>query len=78
MAGNTPVLVHNDPAPVPPIIQNAIDAYNKGELTQRMTGPTGAQVPDTFRGDTGPIGARTFWRDAKITTCLVVVTIGGF
>lgn len=66
MAGATPVLVHNDPAPVPPIIQNAIDAYNRGQLSQRMTGPADARVPDVFRGDTGPIGARRFWRDAKI------------
>ena len=57
LAGNTPVLVHNDSAPVPPIIQNAIDAYNDGQLSQRMTGPRDARVPDVFRGDTGPIGA---------------------
>jgi RHS repeat-associated protein len=66
LAGDAPVLVHNDPAPVPPIIQDAIDAYNNGQLSQRMTGKKGAEVPDVFRGDTGPIGARNFWRDAKI------------
>ncbi len=66
IAGTTPVLVHNDPAPVPPIIQNAIDLYNSGQLSQRMTGPAGARVPDVFRGDTGPIGARRFWGGAAI------------
>ncbi|MFG2045656.1 polymorphic toxin-type HINT domain-containing protein [Dactylosporangium sp. NPDC048998] len=66
MAGATPVLVHNDPAPPPPMVQNAIDAYNNGQLTQRMTGPKDAQVLDFFRGDTGPIGARRFWKGAKI------------
>jgi hypothetical protein len=66
LAGTTPVLVHNDPEPVPPIVQNAIDAYNRGQLSQRMTGPAGRRSPDVFRGDTGPIGARRFWKDAKI------------
>lgn len=66
LAGSTPVLVHNDPAPMPPIIQNAIDLYNSGRLSQRMTGPADARVPDVFRGDTGPIGARRFWGGATI------------
>jgi Pretoxin HINT domain len=64
--GTALVLVHNDPTPVPPIILEAIEAYKKGELSQRMTGPKDAQVADFFRGDTGPVGARRFWKDAKI------------
>ena len=68
IAGQVPVLVHNagtSPTP-PPIIQNAIAQYLDGQLTQRETGPAGARVLDFYKGNTGPIGARTYWRGAKI------------
>jgi hypothetical protein len=67
-AGQTAVLVHNAGSfPTPPkIVQNAIQQFLNGQLTQRMTGPAGQRVPDSFRGDTGPIGARTFWKGATI------------
>ncbi|WP_259275652.1 RHS repeat-associated core domain-containing protein [Micromonospora chalcea] len=77
MAGGAPVLVHNDGPTPPRLVQEGIDAFNRGELRQRMTtkmengrpvrvnGQT-VQVPDEFRGDSGPIGARKFWKGAKI------------
>lgn len=78
LAGDTPVLVHNDGVTPPAIVQAGIDAYNRGELTQRKTtkkmengkpvrvnGRT-VQIDDFYEGRSGPIGAREFWRGAAI------------
>jgi hypothetical protein len=58
MAGNTPVLVHNDPPTVPNIIQNAIE---NGTYTPRMN-PDG--TPDIFRGAPGAIARK--WGGSQI------------
>ncbi|MEE3920555.1 polymorphic toxin-type HINT domain-containing protein [Micromonospora sp. BRA006-A] len=85
MAGDTPVLVHNDGLTPPRVVQDGIDAFNRGELRQRMTtkmengrpvrvnGRT-VKVPDEFRATPGPSVRGNSGRVRRSTKFPVAVT----
>lgn len=77
----TPVLVHNaSGADLPPIVANGIQAYQNGELSQRVVRDrvTGLQVPDAYTGFDAPARVKNYWGGARSTMFRVAVTITVF